>query len=161
MHPALRTVADQASSGSLPPLPTASVAVAVLRAAPAVQALSEAVANGEVRIEELESVVSDALWTIRKGELFEQELEIMAVAVALSGSFSPRIDEFLDTLARIRCAEVPLLGKVAAKLIGERRRRPQTQDRVFVLGPIPDDEGAIASFDVPGATAESRELEVA
>ena len=85
---------------------------------------------------DLQRYVSDLMTAFKRGEKFPYELTLAFLSVALERVFTSFADEFLNSLARVHVAEMPLSPRVAGVCLNFRNLLPTTRQKQFSVEPI-------------------------
>jgi hypothetical protein len=116
----LRSVAFQDTASSIS---TAEGLRVFLSSRPEVISLRRAIVTEAIGADELREFIRTVLLGFTPNRKFADDVSIAAVAVALETHPAAFAQEFLDVLARIVAAEVPLAPRVARLCLRERRNR--------------------------------------
>lgn len=110
---------------ALPPAPFRRV----LQRSQYVRGLATSLQYGQIEESEIRSFVSELLARYKQGELFEFDVALAAVAVAMEHWTDSFADEFLIDLARIGRSEFRASFRVARECLKARYSFPKTQVR--------------------------------
>lgn len=101
----------------------------VLLRSPEVRASGAALREGVLTAAEIREFVNQLLRDYRQGELFQYDLTLAALGVALEHWSHPFAEEYLHDLARIRRPEFPASPRIARECLQARYAFPRTQIR--------------------------------
>lgn len=103
---------------------TAEALRGALARSPEVLAVRDAMKKCSLDESSVAHFVADLLNSFERGTLFRHDLTLAALAVAVEATFSPQVDLFLDRLARLRIAEIPMASRVARLVQRDRSLQP-------------------------------------
>jgi hypothetical protein len=103
-----------------------------------VAAIRQALREGAIAEDSIRQFVSSLLQDFRRGERFQHELAVSALAVALEARATGFAEEFLRDLSRLRLAEMSLCSLVASECLKDRVSLAQNTAKVFELNPHGD-----------------------
>jgi hypothetical protein len=82
--------------------------------------VQDALQTGELSDPLLRGFVSSLLTAFRKGEVFQHDMAVAAIAVALERETTPFAEEYLRDLARLQAAEMSMSIRVARECLNQR-----------------------------------------
>jgi hypothetical protein len=109
----------------LPPVPMRRV----LQRSPAVRALEAALRYGLIAETELRGFVSELMRAFRPGEVFQHDVALAALAVAMEHWHNRFAEEYLLDLARVQRSEFRCSFRVARECLKARYAFPRTEVR--------------------------------
>lgn len=112
-----------------------------------VRDLRSALRSGEITDETLRSFTAELLSHLEEGRLFEHELALAAIAVALETRSTAFAEEYVLDLARLELAELPAAIRVAREACRERLKLPGNTTKVVTLS---DEEVVPGDWQVAG-----------
>jgi hypothetical protein len=121
--PALNNLRNLSLDATLSTISTAEGLRSFLSSRPEVIDLRHALDAQAIDSDDVHSFVSELLGHFRRGTRFGEEPVLAAVAVAVETLPAPFAQEFLEDLARVRVAELPLAPRVARLSLRERDKR--------------------------------------
>jgi hypothetical protein len=106
---------------------TASGLRKALKRSESAKKLYRAFSLGEIPIDRIEAIVRELTDKFQRGVLFRYESEMCLLAVVIEEHDSETAEKFLNDLAEVRVAEMPMSPRVAALCLRTRRLHPRNQ----------------------------------